>query len=534
MDGARPGTPGRTATGLGVRSTLAVAALVVLWQGSLAWHMRQWPRQVGEWFQGRYARYAMRSAGVQPVAPYALHGWLWYQYRMGASAGLCEGFSGLYYFYHHFGQFPVATSRYDPLPGDAEGARRFVAEHGNTLIMDFNRSCAVRCGDLGKIFMFVPATLLGWSANEPSVLPFNALFFVVGLIAVWVAFTAEGHALLGLLLVLLVGSNPFQLFEAYARENVFSLPVSVTLLVLALHLRFMTGRVGIERWAWGIAVFTGALLALAREIRTEAILVGALVPAVYLGARRSPLATRLLAIAVFAATYVLASQGLAHYLDRKFSEAQVFVERAGGNPYRGIRVRHHVVWHNLFLGLGDFDTRYGYAWHDQSAYRYATPILRARYRLPVTYSKGYYFNEFYEPGHFYRIKPEDLPEYTIVLKEKVLHDIRNDPRWYLGILGRRVLAVLSDTTPLTLAVGPWRSEWPLSGWIVLPALVAAAFHRDRLLLKLLLFSLPLSLPAVLVYAKGGMTYLGIFHLVALCILVQVAIDGLRYARRALG
>jgi hypothetical protein len=479
---------------------LVVGALIVVWQAVVSW---------------------------EAVHTFTLRRRLEHPWQMAASAGMCEEFPGLFYFFHHFGVFPVGTTHRGPLPERPEDARRFVAEQGRTLVMDFNRPCAVRCGDLGKIFMFLPGVLLGRSATRPTVFPFNALFFVGALVAVWVAFAARGRPLLGVLLVLFLGSDPFQVFETYVRTNVFSLTISVALIVLALHLRLLTGAARIDRRAAVIALFTGGLLAFVREMRPEAAIVGVTLPFVYLGVRRSPVALRLAALASCLIGYTLVSQGLERYIDAKFPEAQAFVARAGGHPYPGLRVRHHAAWHNLFLGLGDFDTRHGYAWDDVVAYRYAVPLLHERYGMPVTYSGGYYLDQYYGDDHFYRIKPEDLPEYSVLLREKVLRDIREDPTWYLSILGRRVVAILADTTPVGLALGPWWVPVPGSrwlGWLAIPVLVVAAMSRKWLYVGLLLGSLALSLPALLVYAKEGMTYYGVFHVVALCIAVQMAVE----------
>ena len=476
-------------------SIVLVAVLVAAWQHSLA---RDVPTAPGLSSMGQYADVP--------------------------AAGLCRGFPRLFYFFYQFGQFPVATFLAGPLPKDRAGAERFVAKQGATLVMDFGRPCAVRCGDLGKIFMYVPGALLAGGPDPATVKPFNELLFVAGLVVAWIGLAAAGYPLLGLALVVLVGSDPFQLFQAYGKENVFSLPISVALLVLGLHVRLLVSNARVDAGAWATAMFTGAFLAVVHEMRTEPALIGVSALATYLAIRRSSFRTKLLLIVACVAAYGVVSSRLGCYFEQKFRDAQVFVERAGGKPYRGSWALRHAAWHNILVGLGDFDTKYGFEWDDRAAYLYALPILRERYGKNVTYHwPSYYFEETYEPSG-YRIKPEDLPEYHAIVREKVLDTIRNDPGWYVGILRRRLARILTVTTPFSVAgFGHWAS-CASSGWIFVPALLGSMLARRRVLVGLLLFTLPLVAPALLVFSMRGMTYFGIFHLLSAAVLVQLGVE----------
>jgi hypothetical protein len=484
-------------------SIVFVGALLAFWQASLA-------RDV-------------------PTAP-GLASMNFYTYAPGV--GLCSSFPGFFYFFYYFGEFPVGTSLAGPLPKGRAGAERFVADHGRTLVMDYDRVCAVRCGDVGKIFMYLPGAMLVGGPDPASVRPFNELVFIAALVSAWVGLAGVGYPLLGLLLVLLVGSDPFQLFQACGKENVFSLPISVALLVLGLHVRLLVSDARVGAAAWATAVFTGVLVAVVREMRAEAALIAISALGTYLAIPRSSFRTRVLLAAACVAAYGAVSGGLGLYFEREFRAAQVFVERAGGRPYRGPWTLHHPAWHNILVGFGDFDAKYGFVWDDRVAYGYAAPILRERYGKNVTYAwPAYYFDEkFARSG--YRLKPEVLPEYNAIVREKVLDAIRNDPGWYVGILWRRVAQIMAGTTPFSVAgFGHWTS-CRSSGWIFVPALLASVLARRRLLVGLLLFTLPLALPALLVFSGGGMTHFGISHLVAAAVLVQLGLDvGTRRAAR---
>ena len=109
--------------------------------------------------------------------------------------------------------------------------------------------------------------------------------------------------------------------------------------------------------------------------------------------------------------------------------------------------------------------------------------------------------------------PYDIPFYNDIIRDKVLADVKKDPRWYLGILGKRVMRLLTDGTPIRLS---WQTGWydfKLTGiWFV--SLVALALlARARFLAKALLFTLPTCAAPLIVYSGRGMSYYGIFHLV---------------------
>jgi hypothetical protein len=80
------------------------------------------------------------------------------------------------------------------------------------------RGYIIRSGDLGKIWLFNVGTFLRGEAKGLSAFEFNSWFFTLGLVAILVAAWYIDRLLLGMLIVLLVGSHPFQLFEVYADQ----------------------------------------------------------------------------------------------------------------------------------------------------------------------------------------------------------------------------------------------------------------------------------------------------------------------------
>jgi hypothetical protein len=395
--------------------------------------------------------------------------------------------------------------------------------------MEFRGPCnTARYGDNGKIFLYLPAGAAARRPTEPSVRLFNVLFFIVALEGMLLVLWREGYPLLGILLAVLIGSHPLQLYEVYAHENVFSMPISTALLMLALHARFLTGRAPIDRTAWAVAIASGVILASIRQVRTEPALMAIALPFVYLTIPRERLPKRLALIFALTLAYALTAHAWRVFFDRKIQQATAFVAAAGGDPYPGPRSQYHTVWHNLFLGLGDFDTERGYRWDDLAGYRYAMPILQQEYGRPVTWQGNtYYLDQSYDPRGLYKVSPLDFPEYYEVLRAKVMSDIQEDPLWYAGILWRRVRAIMSDTTPASLACGAWRVGIPLSGWLVLPTLLAALLGRRPFFVKLLWFTFPLSLTPFLIFSGRGTTHYALFHLLTLAVWAQALMDAIR-------
>jgi hypothetical protein len=252
----------------------------------------------------------------------------------------------------------------------------------------------------------------------------------------------------------------------------------------------------------------GLLVGTVRQIRPEpvTILASATLACLVLP-RTSWLRRAALAATVFV-SFAAVSAAWTAYFDHKFDEAQQVVGKAGGQLYQGARDTHHMFWHPLWCGLGDFDKTHGYLWSDKAAKYFAMPIVEARYR-----ERGQ--GESNERFLFWD------PVYEEVLKEKVVGDIKADPLWYAGILLRRMARVLSWTTPVRLTVGPWHAGLRWTGWAALPMLAALAWTRSWPALKMALFPLGTSVTAVLVFSGTvrGQTYSGWFHLMGAALLL---------------
>jgi hypothetical protein len=450
-------------------------------------------------------------------------------YAMTASMGLCQDAPYFFYFFHHYGVFPVGALEVPRLGPSKQAAADFVARHGDRLTMDFGwPTNTPRFGDYAKLFLFYPDLWLRGDPGHASAIPFNELLFIVALLAVFWAFWLEGYGLLGTLIVVLVGSDPFQILETYGRGNIFSIPISVALLALAAHLRFLTGRKGVDARAWVIAIVSGMALATFREIRAEAGLMAASVLATYLLAR-APLARRLLLATAFVLVSALTAHAWTAYWAARHVQAEQFVARAGGRVFRARPGTHHAFWHAITCGLGDYGADRGYTWDDRAVFRWATtrdPAINPD-PLPYHYARGYYLEETYDGVH--HIAPTDLPEYNRLVRTRVLTEIRRHPFWYARILFQRAVAILRDATPAALSLGTHTVGVPGAGWLSIPVLAFAFWRRRFFHAMLILFVLPLSAVAMIVTSAKGMTFYGISHLIALAVSIDLVVRSRRAA-----
>ncbi|MGA3067756.1 MAG: hypothetical protein ABSF29_13010 [Tepidisphaeraceae bacterium] len=442
-------------------------------------------------------------------------------YPMRASIGLYPELIAEVWPYYYYGVFPVCSIA-EPPPSKPQ-ADIFIRDHANQLAMDLNLPCSmIRHGDFGRLWLLLPSVYLTGDPVVPSVVRLDQTLFIAALLCILWSFWREQKFLLGILIILLVGSDPFQQ-DQLAQENIFSLPITFALFTLAANLPLITGRLAPKKSAFLIAAASAVFLATARDIRAEAAMAIAALPIIYLTIPDTPWLRRLALIATLTASYLLTSFAWTKFWNYKIEQATQWVAAHGGHPYDGYRTPHHTLWHVLWEGLGDFDHKFSYAWDDKRAFTYAAPILRSQYHLNITYTAGYHSDQTYPPDHYYWISPEDLPQYTDLMRAKVLHDITHHPLWYAGILDNRFWAILGQAVPARLALGPVVLEthyltyftplaWPLLIW-----------RRKWQDLKIILISLTLSLTPLFVYTGQGTTYWGIFHLVTLAVITNWAI-----------
>lgn len=431
-------------------------------------------------------------------------------YRLRASSGLkYQDYEPFAYFYYYLGLFPVATTLESP-PYSKEGAQSVLDNHPDTLRMETTN--VIRTGDFGRIWLFMPDAILKDRPEQLRIWWFQAGVFVVALSSLLIASWVSHQLVLGILLVVLIGSHPFQVYEVYGNQNLFGWPISITTFVLALHFPLLFHKHVPRGWLWILPIFSGLLLATVRQIRTEPMLIIASVFAVYIVALHLTWKTRALLCLALLGSFYVGSKGYEYRFSKQFLHAREVVLEHGGDVLPKIAHQYHLLWHPIWCGLGDFDTTYGYAWDDRDAYEYATPIMKERGVLDFTMKPDSYVESTAthdDNGKYYKLIWE-LPEYEEVMKEKVVHDIMHDPLWYLNILRKRVHRILTEVAPVRIAIGDMFLSFPVNGYLLFPTILLLAVRRHWGLLKIVIFPLPLALTAFLIFSGRGTTYYSIY------------------------
>lgn len=413
-----------------------------------------------------------------------------------------------FYFEYYTGLYPVASlGPAKEFVWNEAGARRLLEDEPR-LVNEY--VLYLRTGDLARIYLLYPGAWWEGSPRDATLIPFNFLLGAGALLALFVSFSFQQHRLLGSLLVALLGSHPMVLAELFMNQ-VLGYAIPCASLLLAINAPILLGQQR-SRWTFVLPVVSGIALASIREVRSEPAMVGAAVAAGYLLVPHSWRRRAVLVLLLVLAFGTTGRLWAAHW-DRSFDEARRAVEAGGGTPFTGPWNKHHVLWHSLWCGLGDFDTRHGYEWDDRVAFQYGIPEVNRRFGTSYEIADNEkWLRQVHAEARYHQIRPETLPEYNTVIRDKVLSDIASDPLWYAGILTRRAIRLLSQTTPIRLGASGAVVDLPFSGWLLLPALVALAALRSWDQLAVLGFFLSTSLTPLLVYSGWNLAYASSYHL----------------------
>jgi len=416
--------------------------------------------------------------------------------------------ANFFYFFYYFSLFPVSHPDTASLESiiDQKDAINFLQEHGKELTNQLSNEIAT--GDFGRIWLFYPTVLLKGDTSNVSANYFNQWLFTFALIGILLATWWADRFALGVFLVAFLGSHPFQIFQVYAfGRQIFSLPISIALIVMGLHLPLILDKGTIKAYRWALPAITGAILGMALLIRAEITPIILSVPFVYLFAANIRWRNKLALCLLLLLSFWLVKTAWTTYFVNKFDQAIEFVKEEGGKPWSGPKRVTHDLWTVIWAGLGDFDTKYGYAFADIALYNYINKTL-ANY--PLT-----------EAEAAIAAIAQNVtmhPKYEQAVRDKVLTDIFRDPLWYLDILAKRIQRIMVEVAPVRLAIGVHWIILPFTGLLLIPALLGLALIRHWPYLKLLLFPLPLASVAFFAFSGWKNTYYSIFLqvLAAIC------------------
>ncbi len=442
------------------------------------------------------------------------------RYQQRAATGMNEE-QKFVFFLHHLGIFPLATDA--PIRSDTkEEAERQIREEMPSLKMDWNATFRTG-GGRGRVYLYLWDVWRRGDSLKPKLEPAQTAAFTFALMLVWAAFWWMRRSPAGAALVVILGSNPFELFHLHKelavmmRENIFAWPIIAMMLLLAINVPLMTRKPPprMPRWyPYAAAVSSAMVLACVRMIRSDATTLALSVVLVCATCTQLRRLDRVKLTAAFLVAFFVANRSVMALLDHKAKVTSELLASHGGVPYNGPVVHDHIFWHAVFCGLGDYDKKYGYAWNDEVAYRYALPKMKELHPEHPDLAPRETQPWSYDRAGKYAVMFEEIPPYDQIIKEKVLGDIKKDPRWYYEILKKRARRILAETTPVAIAFNDAHYEvgGPLLGWLCLPLAAFLALTRRWFHLKLLAFSLPLSISALIIYSDKGMTFYGCYHL----------------------
>jgi hypothetical protein len=380
------------------------------------------------------------------------------------SLGLC-GFYEIYReasaFFYHSGIFPILALNSLEENLDKNSVENYLSGEGSLLN---DKKYATRMGEVGKVLLFFPSIFFGSSETLPTVKPVLIGAFWLGSIFFLIAMFAHGELQLGVLILLLLGSSPHLIYENYSNVNLFGFSVSVLLISMSLGLLlayFTKSRIqNSSANGFGALVCLTLMVmvsAFTKEIRSEVFycsMAGILALFLYNPFRKT---TFILSLVFFLSLWGL-NKGFEQYWNYKFKQAQEYVASRGKGfpvPSDVPRPRAHEVWHNILTGFGDFDEKYGYRWDDRVIYKWTLEQLNQLTNRNFK-SVDYYINdEFWDKDKMYPVRSCDFPEYQIVTKEVLKRQIMEDPKWYIEILGKRIIAVFTKIGDVHFSIGRW-------------------------------------------------------------------------------
>ncbi len=449
------------------------------------------------------------------------------KYRLTAATGLVQQ-EPLGAFLYFTGYYPLASDA--AVPNSRAEALGLIEKRGATLVQEvgLTTSSILRNGDHLRIYLLLVDAL--WKNNGIGLTPrpANIMGWVLALMGLFFSFWWVGRAFLGILLVMLLGSHPYPLYEIFIRSNVFGWTVIGAVATLALVLPLLDyGRPdaggkglcspGARRVQ--LLMATGILLGTLRHIRTEnaLILLSAMAAVFFLGhlSKKNRMALVVVLLGSFAVTNFLWKS----FFRYKILESYDLVVAKGGFPHPEAKDpnMNHLVWFPIWTGLGDYGADHGYQWLDVASHLYVKRVLKEKYNqdFPTLDGSGYLVaGKFLDAKKRYAQVPYVAPHYAEIIEDKIKGDIKADPLWYLGILCKRARDVFADMPPVRFAVTNHHVGFRFQ-WFFYPlTLLLMAVARNRLFVKLLLFFLPLSIPPIAVYSKDGMLYTSMYYLPA--------------------
>ena len=337
--------------------------------------------------------------------------------------------------------------------------------------------------DLGMIFVIYLVSMLKGQFLPIGARMFNIVIFLAILLFFFNRFRRIQMTLVGLLICSLLASH--RLFISHLYYYAFTgwgYSLLGALLIFAILLPIVINKPLPEASFWLKIVLAGIAFFVFLAIRSDLIFISLSILFFVLIYGNTPLAkriTRFIITALILVTpyfiYSNSITGLRQYYHKKFQLP------ATQENYSGA---HHIIWHGVYCGLGDFGSDKGFKWLDSDALRFANTV---------------------KPG----IGIEDK-EYEIILRKKVMSTISKNPLWYMKILILRTKQIFFVEVPYTL-FGFWvatKVRWISWAFIVslLVFIFLAILLKKYKELKMYLFFIPSIFTGIFITVAAGARY----------------------------
>ena len=425
--------------------------------------------------------------------------------------------SSFTYFYYYLGLYPLAVLDANGLDYSKNGAIKALVGGGVPLALD--NSFYILWGEHGKSLLLLLDAAIKNSPEFISVRDINFLFFVLALAALAICSITTKQVALGISLVILVGSNPFLIYELYGRENIFGLGAIVLIAAFSLLMPIIFLDQKPHRfYLYGSAIFLGVMFGFIQHTRSEYTVVILSCLFVYWVTKHFAIREKLTLTALLLVSLYITTAGLEAYFTNKLKTTYTTLSQLGLASQEQIatagNATYHTFWHPFYIGLSDFDDKYGIQWSDKMAYDKAE-----KYLMTVN------------PEKFTTLPNIEMwsvqPEYNAFIRSEIIKLISHDPLWYARIVLKRVGALFGRAAPLGLQIGPHFYKLPFSGWLFFPILAYLIWKKDVNMLTVAIFPLTLSLPIILIHASRGITNMSLYHVFGTAIVINLAVNCLK-------
>ena len=325
----------------------------------------------------------------------------------------------------------------------------------------------------------------------------NQILWIFSLMMIFTSLWFCQQRLFSIILILIVGSNPYQLNEVYAREDIFCWILSVGLIVTAFFIPLLTKKFNRNtNYLLCICTLTGMLLGLARIFRQDPLgivisVVCFLILTKQFNKKHKLIAMLLLCAGMKTLCYLPNAVSYINTGNWSYYEWDYFQKFEGS-------------FFPIYGGVGDFDEKYSIVWDDLVMHEKARKL----------YHDSVQVND----------SDEHSPGFNDPLIKELIYHIFTDPLWYLDILAHRICRVMFENVPIGISLSN-------SFWILLPKgfvtfgcllffLAGTIYFKEYFYLKLSAFTVFIGTTPLLIFsgANNHFYFITNHFIVSICII----------------